>query len=149
MPRSFEWQTRMKAVEREYVAMHQAADHFKRAASRDPSILQEGLRLREIVDALDRLEATYMIRLFAEFESGARQYWASTRDTHPRTADLLDALAARRRIPDTQRQNAHVVREYRNKLVHEREAEKKEESGVIKTARGYLCHFFSFLPAEW
>lgn len=71
----------------------------------------------------------------------------TTWGTHPRTFDLLDGLAARCGIPDTQRDSAHAVREYRNGLVHERE----DDPVVIAIgqARHDLCHFFSYLPQEW
>lgn len=42
MPSNHEWQARIKAVEREYVVMRQAADRFRAAALGDPTILQEG-----------------------------------------------------------------------------------------------------------
>src|SRR3989442_13960126 len=103
MPHNREWQDRIKAVEREYVAMRQAADRFRQAALADPTILEGNLRQRE--------------------------------------------MAARRELPDTQRDNAHLVREYRNALVHERE--EKPEEVPIAVARGHLCHFFSFLPLRW
>lgn len=61
--------------------------------------------------------------------------------------DLLNALAARCRIPDPQRDNGHLVRDFRNSLVHERD--EKAEPLAISTARGHLCRFFSFLPPEW
>jgi hypothetical protein len=99
------------------------------------------------VAASRNLEATYVIRLFAEFETGARQYWGVNWDTDPKTVDLLDGLAARCSIPDTQRDFAHLVRDYRNGLVHERED--KPELVPIALARGYLCHFLSFLPLRW
>src|ERR1700722_6171646 len=147
MPHNHEWQSRIKAVEREYVAMQQAADRFRQAALADPTILGGNLRQGEIVAASKNLEGTYLIRLFAEFETGARQYWAANWDTEPKTADLLSGLAARREIPDTQRDNAHLVREYRNAFVHERE--EKLDAVPIATARSHLCHFFSFLPPRW
>ena len=137
----------MKAVEREYVAMRQAADWFREAAMRDPTILRDSLRHREIVHASDKLEGTYVIRLFAEFETGARQYWDANWDTNPKTVDLLSGLAARCGIPDTYQDNGHKVRDYRNSLVHEREEE--IEQVPITQVRGFLCRFFSFLPAEW
>jgi len=87
------------------------------------------------------------VRLFAEFETGARQYWQANWSTYPKAADLLDGLAARCGIPDTPRDNAHLVRDFRNSLVHERE--EKTEAVPIAVARGYLCRFFSFLPREW
>src|SRR5438552_3014981 len=126
MPHNHEWQSRIKAVEREYVAMRQAADHFLQAARDNPTILHGNLRQGEIAVASKNLEGTYLIRLFAEFETGARQYWGATWDTDPKTVDLLNGLAARCRIPDTQRDNAHLVREYRNALVHEREDRPEE-----------------------
>src|SRR2546421_11554335 len=116
MPHNHEWQSRIKAVEREYLAMRQAADRFQQAAMDDPTILLEDLRHREIVMASRNLEGTYIIRLFAEFETGARQYWNANWETDPKTADLLDGLAARCGIADTQRDNGHLVRNYRNSL---------------------------------
>jgi hypothetical protein len=147
MPFNHEWQSRIKAVEREYVAMRQAADRFQRDAIDDPTILQEKLLHGEIVVASRNLEGTYIIRIFAEFESGARQYWGANWGTEPRTADLLNALAARRGVPNRQRESAHRVREYRNSLVHEREDQ--PEVVPISEARHFLCHFFSFLPWQW
>jgi hypothetical protein len=147
VPHNHEWQSRIKAVEREYVAMRQAADRLLESALADPTILLENLRHREIVRASQYLEGTYVVRLFAEFESGARQYWRAKWSTDPKTVDLLDGLAARCGIPDTQRDNAHLVREYRNGLVHERE--ETTDPVAIALARGYLCRFFSFLPTQW
>jgi len=72
MPHNHEWQSRIKAVEREYVAMRQAADRFLATALDDPTILQGNLRHGEIVVASKSLEGTYVIRLFAEFGSGGR-----------------------------------------------------------------------------
>lgn len=147
MPHRDEWQSRIKTIEKEYVAMRQAADRFRQAALDDPTILGGNLHHGEIVVASRNLEGTYVVRLFAEFESGARQYWGAKWDTDPKTVDLLNGLAARCVIPDTQRDNAHLVREYRNSLVHERED--KPEAVQIAVARHYLCHFFSFLPPKW
>jgi hypothetical protein len=147
MPHNNEWQSRIKAVEREYVAMQQAADRFRLAALADPTILQGNLKHGEIVVATKHLEGTYFIRLFAEFETGSRQYWGANWDTDPRTADLLNGLAARCGIPDTLRDHVHSVRDYRNSLVHEREDQ--PETVALATARHYLCHFFSFLPRRW
>jgi hypothetical protein len=147
MPLNHEWQSRIKAVEREYVAMRQGADRFLKAALDDPTILRADLRHGEIVIASQKLEGTYVVRLFAEFESGLRQYWATRWTTEPRVAELLNGLAARCGIPDLQLQNAHRVREYRNALVHERD--ESPHPTPLATCRSYLCHFFSFLPLRW
>ena len=75
MPHNHEWQSRIKAVEREFLAMRQATDYFLQAALSDPTILLENVLHREIIRAAQHLEGTYIVRLFAEFETGARQYW--------------------------------------------------------------------------
>jgi hypothetical protein len=101
------------------------------------------------VHASARLDGTYVIRLFAEFETGLRLYWLAARKTDPpgRMRDLLDGVAAARRIPYDQLKEAHVVRDYRNSLLHERQEE--AEPIPIAAARGHLCRFFSFLPPKW
>jgi hypothetical protein len=147
MPSRHEWQSRIKAVEREYIAMRQAADRFYQIALDDPTILLGDLKHREIVRALNNLEGTYVIRLFAEFETGTRQYWNTRWSTDPKTVDLLNGIAARCGIPDMQRDHGHLVREFRNSLVHERDD--KPEEVPIAVVRHYLCHFFSFLPQQW
>ena len=96
MSLNYEWQSRIKAVEREYVAMRQAADRFPANCTRRSDRPFEGNpRHGEIVVAANNLEGMYIIRLFAEFETGARQYWGASWDYHPKTAGLLDGLAAR------------------------------------------------------
>jgi len=147
MPHNHEWQSRIKAIEHEYVVMRQAADRFRKAALDDPTVLQGNLRHGQIIVASKNLEGTYIIRLFAEFESGARQYWGTKWDSHPKTVDLLVGLAARCGIPDTPQDNVHLVRDYRNALVHERED--MQDVVPIAVARGHLCRFFSFLPPPW
>lgn len=147
MPSRFDWLSRIKAVEREYLAIRRAVDRFLGSAKVDSSILGKDLSVKDVVDASAHLEGTYLTRLFAEFESGLRQYWATQNATQPRMADLLNGLAARRLIPDPQRDGCHSVRDYRNTLIHEREDEAAEVG--LATARGYLCRFMSYLPPEW
>jgi hypothetical protein len=147
MPYKHQWQSRIKGVEREYVAMRQAADRFLQHAMDDSTILRENLRHGEIVTASRNLEGTYVMRLFAEFETGAREYWDATWATEVTTVNLLTGLAARRSIPDIDRENGHLVRDYRNSLVHERED--SPDPIPVDLVRKYLCTFFSFLPAQW
>ena len=147
MPRRDDCQRRIRAVEEEYLAVRLAMNRLADAARRDPTILG-GVSPRDLKRAAAALEGTYLTRMFAEFETGLRHYWQSLRDTNPRSIDLLNALAALRDVSEERRDNAHLVREYRNRLVHEREDEK---AGPIPlaTARSYLCGFFSYLPLEW
>ncbi len=115
----------------------------------DASILPGELKLRDIRNASARLEGTYVIRLFAEFETGLRLFWSAVRGADPpsRARDLLDGIAATRRIAHDPLARAHEVREYRNSLVHEREDPITLIS--IAEARSRLCTYFSFLPPHW
>ena len=108
---------RSRPIEREYVSMRLAADRLLEDARRDPKVLGREIDLRHIVGASVRLEGTYVIRLFAEFETGLRLYWATIRETEPPTQHLLDGIAARRAITPERLASAHAVREYRNSLV--------------------------------
>lgn len=147
MPRREDWQLLIKAAEREYLAMRQAADRFRNAVTADKSILDPGLRPRDVVLAAANLEDTYFVRLFAEFESGARQFWATYKDTYPQTTDLLHGLASRCKIPNELLEDVHLVREFRNALVHERN--ERPEAISVATARRHLGRFFSYLPPKW
>jgi hypothetical protein len=143
------WIRRIKTIEREYSAMRLAVDRLLEGARRDPTILTGDLKLYDIINASERLEGTYIIRLFAEFETGLRLFWPSARGTDPpsRTRDLIDGVAATRRVPDDERTNVHLIREYRNLLIHERDVEVDPIS--IGPARSHLCRFFNFLPETW
>jgi len=145
----FDWLRRIKAVEREHAATRFATDQLLATAELDPNVLQGDLALRDLRRASEGLEGTYLIRLFAEFETGLRLFWEAARQTEPptRTRDLLDGIAATRRIPHEQLHDAHAVREYRNSLVHARR--EATEPVAIPKARGHLCRFFAFLPPYW
>ncbi len=99
--------------------------------------------------AAARLEGTYIIRLFAEFETALRAYLRETRRRPPpsRTRDLLESAAAIVHVPPEVLRNAHEVRDFRHVLVHEREA--TADPLTITEARGRLCVYFSFLPRKW
>ncbi len=137
----------MKAVEREYAAMRQAADQLLARARLDPTILKGDLRTRDAQHASDRLEGTYVVRVFAEFETGLRLFWGTARTTNPRSAHLIDGLASMRGIEDYVRLNVHRVRVFRNSLVHER----GDAVGpiAIRNVRSYVCTFFDRLPVSW
>src|SRR5438128_106655 len=143
------WIRNIKAVEREYLASRFSVDRSLEHVRKDPSILTGDLRVREIERAAEFLEGTYLVRLFAEFETALRTYFQKARHRAPpsRTRDLLESIAARRRIPQEQLRNVHAVRDYRNVLVHEREGD--FELMTISEARSHLCVYFSFLPRDW
>ncbi|HEV3256547.1 MAG TPA: hypothetical protein VG013_06700 [Gemmataceae bacterium] len=143
------WLRRIKAVEREYYAARFSVDRALGQVRADPNILTGDLRIREIERTADFLEGTYIMRLFAEFESGLRLYFRLVRKRRPpsKTEDLLNSVASRRGIPNEQLRKAHEVRGYRNDLVHERY--ENNEPMTIMDARRRLCYYFSFLPRDW
>ncbi|WP_165064136.1 hypothetical protein [Paludisphaera rhizosphaerae] len=61
--------------------------------------------------------------------------------------DLVDGVAAMRRIPVDLTTEVHVAREFRNSLMHEREIETTKVS--ISSARSCMCRFLSRLPENW
>jgi len=145
----FECLRRVKAVEREHSALCYAADYLLDIVRQDPIILGRVLRVRDIQDAAGRLEGTYIIRLFAEFETGLRAFWRASRGPRSpsRTRDLLDSVGAKRKVPDDAIMHAHSVREFRNALIHERDDDVAPVP--IAIARHNLCVFLGFLPTQW
>jgi len=71
----FDWHERIKAVEREYSSAQSAIIKLSAADARDPSVLGDDLRPRYLRSAGENLEGTYLIRMFAEFETGVRSFW--------------------------------------------------------------------------
>jgi len=149
-PKRIEWLDRIKVVEREHVAIRLGTERLLADARSDPTILVgNSLRLRDVEYASARSEGTYVIRLFAEFETALRLFWAAARggDAPARTRDLIDGVAATRRVRDFDRDSVHAVREYRNALVHERE--EPVDAVSLSDARHHLCRFLSHLPLDW
>jgi hypothetical protein len=143
------WLDRLKAVEREYRIVRLGTDRLAVEAALDPTILGRALRVREIGPASQRLEGTYVVRLFAEFETALRLFWTSTRTTPvpDRIADIVDSIAARQGIADGYRMDTHRVRGYRNRLVHQREED--GEVVAMVSSRRYLCTFLGKMPLNW
>ena len=98
----------------------------------------------------ENLELTYLIRMFAEFESGLLDYWKNGlgKRSRPGASALIDSLSSRHKVFPQVRTDAHSVRRYRNRLVHEEDAE-DTASVNLADARNHLCRFFSHLPEDW
>jgi len=141
---------RIKAVDREHAVARVALTRLVEALQADPALLAgEGLKRSDAEKAVGNLEGTYFLRLFAESEAGLRDAWENSfkQTTTPPMRDLLVAVAARRSIPERDLTNAHLVREYRNSLVHE--GDDRVEPVPLELAKKYLCTFFSWLPLDW
>jgi hypothetical protein len=142
---------RIRDAEGEFRVATIAVAALKDQLYRNPSALQQaGLSPSNIADCFGNLEATYIVRIFAEFEAALRTYWRQVRGPsyRPRihVRDLIDKVAGRHNASITWLDHAHKVRECRNKLVHE------QPVGPVLTlaeCRSHLCRFLSLLPASF
>ena len=146
--RRFDWHERIKAAEREYWSARIAIDRLSAEAAHDSTILGRGPSPRDLKSADENLEGTYLVRMFAEFETGVGAYWRTIR---PRARVSVETLLARVGdrcgIPVDLTNDAHTVRMYRNKLLHERERD--VETVTIADARRRLATYLARLPIEW
>jgi hypothetical protein len=142
-----EWLVQIKMVEREWFIARLALDRFQKDVSTDPTLLPDPLRNRDVHATRERLEGTYLIRLFAEFETGVRSFWRTLRRSRPQTKALLDSVGAQRSISFPTVDAVQQVRMFRNSLVHEKT--EQVETVTLADARKRLCTYFSFLPFEW
>ncbi len=144
---------RIAAVANEYVAAKSAADLLTAQLKADPNYgRSQGWEARDGAAFRANLESTYMIRVYAEFEAGLRDYWANhlNKKTHPRMAQLLKSLADQRLSID-RLEDADAVREYRNFLVHDESDEPPPEMKIftVAEAKSHLCYFFGRLDTDW
>jgi hypothetical protein len=123
----FEWTDRLKAVEREFRVVSNALERLKIALTDGVVVLPDGTTARDLDTARRLLEGTFLIRLWAEFETAVRSYHdCLTHGSNPRirAVDLINTIGASstgRAFSMARRQEVHDVREYRNSLIHERD----------------------------
>jgi hypothetical protein len=113
---------RLASVGAEFEVAQVALSHLERSWHELGDLrAREGIGLGHVREAARNLEATYIIRLFSEFEGLLYRHLAATypRLRVPRTAEaLINRVALRERIPDAAREAVQTVREYRNSVVH-------------------------------
>ena len=149
-PRSGEWADRIKDVEKEYRVAQIASQWLRPKLTADPSALRTaGLRRRDADRFAARLEPTYLIRLYAEFEAGLREVWREwfRRSTFPPMEVLIERIGAVREISPDVLAAVHEVRAYRNDLVHD--VRGGAPPVPIDQARSHLCSYFGWLPLDW
>ena len=115
-----------------------------RIGSADPlyAVLPGQMRL-----ARGRLNVTYTVRLYIEFEFALRDYWTSSvRVTQPNMVTLVDSIAARRNVPPDWLADTHEVRRLRNDIVH---AARQPRQMTIAQANKRLGRYLSMLPVSW
>lgn len=145
---AFEWMNRIKVVEREYGAIRFGTDRLIVAVNDDPAILAGPIKRPAIKIASAHLEGTYIIRVFAEFETALRQFGRAFHIREQRRAEtLINRVRDRGRIPPADARPVHQVREYRNVLVHDRQA--PVAPVTIREATRFLCAFLSHVQGIW
>ncbi len=148
MPRRSEWHERIKAVQREFWAARLALDRLSAEAAHDPGVLGQGQAPRDLIAARDHIEGTFLIRMFAEFETGVRSYWtASGRRTRPQAEVLLNRVAALRGVAADAIAGAHAARKHRNNLLHDREHD--ADVVTVAAAHRWFQTYLARLPSEW
>ena len=111
---------RLRAVQNEYLTAHTALTHVERRwGDLDGRPEWEGRTLFQIRRTLARLESTYVIRLFCEFEGILREYWAAGGNDPegPNVNYLIDQVGMPHMDPRL-RERVHEVQHHRNDLVH-------------------------------
>lgn len=117
----------------------------------DPTPLRKHrVKPSDVARSLGNVEGTYIVRLFAEFETAIKTYWmrANKQRAWPRTnvSTLMNRLAARLHVDADCLVGAHEVRQCRNVLVHQ------QPTGPILSiteCRSRLGRFLHFLPHVW
>jgi hypothetical protein len=145
-----EW---IAAVAREYLAAKTAADLLTTQLQADPNYGRDhDWEASDGVAFKANLDSTYIVRLYAEFEAGLRDYWANhvNRTTHPPMVQLLPSLADQRVSMD-RLDDADAVRKYRNYLVHDESGEPPSDmrTFTVAEAKSHLCYFFGRLDPDW
>ena len=150
----FERIDRLKAVEREFHVVRDAIDRLRVAVVDGRVDLPGGTSARDLDAAGRQLEATFLLRLWAEFETAVRSYYGwltNGPDPRIRAIDLINAVAASRRgraVADSVRVAVHEVREYRNSLVHDRDD--PASPVALSEARRHLNSYLGAkLPERW
>jgi len=96
----FEWIDRLKFVEREHRVVATAIERLLRAILDGQVRTPDGTTPRDLVAAGESLETTYLVRLWAEFETALLSYYRFLRgdpEGRIRAIDLVNYLAGVRR----------------------------------------------------
>ena len=141
-------------VAQEFLAAKTAAEWLQGCQDANPGFGdQYGWEAKAAIDFRKNLEATYIIRMYAEFEAGLRDYWKTHRKrrSHPQMLHLIRDLIPNQSFSQDIIDRADDVRKYRNHLVHDMEEALPE--GVmtfsVAEAKRCLCAYFGRLDARW
>lgn len=165
MPYSrLEWWRSINEVGREYEASRVAVARLAGQLLADPNLLNDEPQARQgLPQASRNLEGTYVVRVFAAFESALRSYerwWHPERVGTARVdaSQMIDEIGARH-APDIPRrtkrpiglqirERVHEVRRSRNYWAHD-EADAVARPMPFGRARECLLAYIDKMPNEW
>ncbi len=138
----------LAAIQQEFEAARAALSYAEKQWSQaTEDALLKGVSKSQVTAALGKVEQTYLTRLFSEFEGTLRAYLNKRRETiPPRAYDIINKVAKRQRanVPDDKRDAVHLVREYRNAIVHDQGSGATAVS--FDQALSALNQYLVFLP---
>ena len=139
----------IRAVAREFDVALASSDALNEALdARSDFLTHRRLNHQDLGQFRNNLEATYIIRIFAEFEAVLREFWhARVRKSNPLMSQLIKSIASRQKARTDWYKNADELREYRNDLVHEKTG-KCRQFGFAEASQT-ISRFLSELPPEW
>jgi hypothetical protein len=145
---TFAWLMRLKSIEREYTATRLAIDRLKQHTMGNPDILVENLKFGDIKGAADRLENTFVVRIFSEFESALKHFLRAQGVGIPRSVKgRVNNVKALMRIPKDDTKLVHRVRINRNNIVHD--SNTIVESVTMRDSTKFLCTFLGRCQRVW
>jgi hypothetical protein len=145
---------RIASVLDEYFAANTAAELLKVQIKANPNYGDaNGWKPKGGQDFVDNLEATYIIRIYAEFEASLRDYWLTHlgQTTRPKMFQLVRHAVPNQNFSQDIIDNADDVREYRNFLVHDIEDEPGKDIVVFSAAEAkkHLIAYLGRLDTGW
>lgn len=111
--------------------------------------LPSDLHIGHFRRAAGKIEQTYLVGLFTEFEGILVHYFRyglKRRALNPKISHVMKLLSDRLQIHRATVDDADEVRSLRNALVHEG---KHDPALDFATCTSRLGHFLSWLPPEW
>jgi len=144
----------IEAVLEEYLAASTAADLLAARTKIDPSFgNRHGWTARAGVAFAENLEATYIIRIYTEFEAALRDYWLRflKKLTRPKMFQLVNEAIPDQRFSVDVVDHADEIRVYRNYLVHDNEDEAggKIVPFSVQESKSRLCAYLGCLNPRW
>ena len=134
----------IRKVEVEYRVARVAVARYQFHVQANPRLLTEdAVVVADVLRCLERMERTFPVRMFSEFEAALRDVWARVRKTQPEMQVLIDRISDRWRVAPEVTGRVHEVRELRNAVVH---STTPPVEMALPECRGHVCSFLSYVP---